>query len=87
MFLQPHWFDRWGFLFPITFDGMEGVSDQLPTKPNTEDTLAAQKQRVKAASGLLSICDRLSTGYDSGYYWEDIQRALRIAAGIEKWPD
>jgi hypothetical protein len=30
---------------------------------------------------------RLSTGYDSGYYWEDVQRALRIAAGLEKWPD
>ncbi|WP_461129653.1 hypothetical protein [Spirosoma aerophilum] len=46
-----------------------------------------QKQRVEDATDFLSICDRLSTGYDSGYYWEDVQRALRIAAGLEKWPD
>lgn len=62
---------------------MEGLSDQLPhpTPPSPE------QQRVEAASDFLSICERLSTGYDSGYYWEDVQRALRIAAGIETWPD
>lgn len=63
---------------------MESVSNQLSPQP---DPLAAPKQRVEAANDFLSICDRLSTGYDSGYYWEDIQRALRIAAGIENWPD
>lgn len=86
MLLQPHGFSPWGFLclFKPTFTLMEGVSDQLPPQP---DLLATQKQRVEAASEFLSICDRLSTGYDSGYYWEDIQRALRIAAGIETWPD
>lgn len=63
---------------------MEGVSDQQSPQP---DPPTAQKQRVEAANEFLSICDRLSTGYDSGYYWEDIQRALRIAAGIEEWPD
>lgn len=51
------------------------------------DLKAAATQRVDAASEFLSICDRLSTGYDSGYYWEDVQRALRIAAGLETWPD
>lgn len=66
------------------FSNMEGVSDQLPPPP---DLLAVHKRRVEAASDFLSICDRLSTGFDSGYYWEDIQRALRIAAGLEKWPD
>ncbi len=63
---------------------MEGVSDQLPPQP---DPLIIPKQRVEAASEFLSICDRVSTGYDSGYYWEDVQRALRIAAGLEKWPN
>ena len=63
---------------------MEVVSDPLTPQP---DPQALQKQRVEAASDFLSICDRLSTGYDSGYYWEDVQRALRIAAGLEKWPD
>ncbi|QDK81872.1 hypothetical protein EXU85_25985 [Spirosoma sp. KCTC 42546] len=63
---------------------MEGVFDQVSPQP---DPVATQKQRVEAASDFLSICDRLSTGYDSGYYWEDVQRALRIAAGLEKWPD
>ena len=24
---------------------------------------------------------------DSGNYWEDVQRALHIAAGLEKWPN
>lgn len=59
---------------------MENVSDQLPLQP---DPIAVQKQRVEAASEFLSICDRLATGYDSGYYWEDVQRALRIAAGLD----
>lgn len=63
---------------------MEAMPDQMPTQP---DQSVVQKQRVEAASDFLSICDRLSTGYDSGYYWEDVQRALRIAAGLEKWPD
>jgi len=49
--------------------------------------LVVQKKRLEAASDFLSFCDRLSTGYDSGYYWEDVQRALRIAAGLEQWPD
>ncbi|ADB42776.1 hypothetical protein CLV58_11524 [Spirosoma oryzae] len=62
---------------------MEAMPDQLPTQP---DQSVIQKQRVEDATDFLSICDRLSTGYDSGYYWEDIQRALRIAAGLEKWP-
>lgn len=62
---------------------MENASEQ----PNPSEQVAALKQRVENASEFLSICDRLSTGYDSGYYWEDVQRALRIAAGLEKWPD
>ena len=55
---------------------MEAMSDQS----------VVQKERVEAASDFLSICDRSSTGYDSGYYWEDVQRVLRIAAGLKKWP-
>lgn len=51
---------------------MEALSDQ-------PDPAIAQKQRVEDANDFLTICDRLSTGYDSGYYWEDVQRALRIA--------
>ncbi|HLL94218.1 MAG TPA: hypothetical protein VK404_04515 [Spirosoma sp.] len=69
---------------PLTFKGMEGTSDKL--SPGV-DPPAVQKKRVEAASDFLSFCDRLSTGYDSGYYWEDVQRALRIAAGLEQWPD
>lgn len=53
------------------------VDDQQP--------LPAQQQ-VDAANDFLDICDRISTGYESGFYWEDVQRALRIAAGLEKWP-
>jgi len=41
----------------------------------------------RPGNNFLTVCDRFSTGYDSGYYWEDVQRALRIAAGLEKWPD
>lgn len=63
---------------------MEALSDQQPPQP---DPMIALNLQVEAATDFLSICDRLSTGYDSGYYWEDVQRALRIAAGLEKWPD
>ena len=63
---------------------MESTSE--PLLPPSDPTIL-QKQRVEAANEFLSICDRLSTGYDSGYYWEDVQRALRIAAGLEQWPD
>ncbi len=61
---------------------MEGKTNQLPLAHNQP----SPQQRVEAANEFLSICDRVSTGYDSGYYWEDIQRALRIAAGLEEWP-
>ena len=64
--------------------GMEGESDQLPPAQNQP---LSEQQRVEAANDFLTICDRVSTGFDSGYYWEDVQRALRIAAGIENWPD
>jgi hypothetical protein len=60
---------------------METVADQPQDEP-----IISPKQRVEDAIDFLSICDRLSTGYDSGYYWEDVQRALRIAAELEKWP-
>ena len=63
---------------------MEDASDQLSPPPNVE---VAARQRIEAATDFLSFCDRVSTGYDSGYYWEDVQLALRIAAGLEKWPD
>ncbi|GAB3716301.1 hypothetical protein GCM10027592_57470 [Spirosoma flavus] len=59
-----------------------------PDQPTPQaDLIKIQKQRLEDATDFLSICDRLSTGYDSGYYWEDVQRALRIAAGLEEWPD
>ena len=45
-----------------------------------------EQQRFDLANDFLSICDQLSTEYESGFYWEDVQRALRIAAGLEKWP-
>ena len=48
---------------------------------------ALEQQRFEAANDFLETCDRLSTGYESGFYWEDVQRALRIAAGLEKWPN
>lgn len=69
---------------PFAFAPMPEPPDPLASQP---DLLVDQKQRIEAASDFLSICDQLSTGYDSGYYWEDVQRALRIAAGLEKWPD
>ena len=56
-----------------------------PTDPQPDPLLIAN-QRVEAASDFLGNCERLSTEYESGYYWEDIQRALRIAAGLETWP-
>lgn len=62
---------------------MDGVSDQLPLAQNGP---SPEQQRVDAANDFLTICDRVSTGFDSGYYWEDVQRALRIAAGLERWP-
>lgn len=62
---------------------MEGISDQQPLQP---DQPSLQQQQFDAANDFLTICDRVSTGYDSGYYWEDVQRALRIASGLEKWP-
>lgn len=57
-----------------------------PIRPTCQNSAWKRPQR-RSDSDFLSICDRLSTGYDSGYYWEDVQRALRIAAGLEKWPD
>ncbi|WP_461085655.1 hypothetical protein [Spirosoma flavus] len=72
------------FSFIAYFWGMEVQPDQ-PTPQ--ADLIKIQKQRLEDATDFLSICDRLSTGYDSGYYWEDVQRALRIAAGLEEWPD
>jgi hypothetical protein len=85
-FLKPYWFYQLGFFvfLPLTFIAMEGASDQLPQEP---DLQVVAKQRIEAASDFLSFCDRVSTGYDSGYYWEDVQRALRIAAGLEQWPE
>ena len=63
---------------------MEDVSDQLPAQPEqpAPEKLRPSAARFDAANDFLTICDRLSTGY--GYYWEDVQRALRIAAGLEK---
>ncbi|MCK8493121.1 hypothetical protein M0L20_14725 [Spirosoma sp. RP8] len=49
--------------------------------------LTTEQQRLESANAFLEICDRLTTGYDNGFYWEDVQRALRIAAGIEPWPE
>jgi hypothetical protein len=86
-FKKPQRINRRGFYFlpTLNFVVMEGLSDQLPPLP---DPLSAQQQQqFDAANDFLSICDRLSTGYDSGYYWEDVQRALRIAAGLEPWPN
>ena len=51
-----------------------------------DNELSAGQQRLERANDFLDICDRLSTGYESGFYWEDVQRALRIAAGLETWP-
>lgn len=62
---------------------MEIKNDEQPIA----QTLPTPEQlRFETANNFLEVCDRLSTGYDSGLYWEDVQRALRIAAGLEKWP-
>lgn len=53
---------------------------QLPLETGDE------QQRFEAANDFLETCDRISSGYESGLYWDDVQRALRIAAGLEKWP-
>lgn len=86
MHLKSHRHIRWDFFICLLliFMNIENLSDQPPSQP---DPVVIQKQCVEDATDFLSICDRLSTGYDSGYYWEDVQRALRIAAGLEKWPD
>lgn len=61
--------------------------DVTPDTHSVEDQQPSPEQRqVDAANDFLDICDHLSTGYESGFYWEDVQRALRIAAGLEKWP-
>jgi hypothetical protein len=62
------------------------MEPQPPLTDPQPDPLVIANQGVEAASNFLSSCERLSTEYESGYYWEDIQRALRIAAGIEAWP-
>ncbi|SFF28712.1 hypothetical protein [Spirosoma endophyticum] len=50
------------------------------------DKLQSKEQRrLELANDFLEICDRLNNGYESGLYWEDVQRALRIATGLEKW--
>ena len=54
--------------------------------PDADQPTPGQKL-VDTANDFLDTCDRLSTEFESGFYWEDIQRALRIAAGLEKWPD
>ncbi|MVM35346.1 hypothetical protein GO755_35315 [Spirosoma sp. HMF4905] len=63
---------------------MEGLSDQLPPEQGQS---SSEQGNIDAANDFLAACDRLSTSYDSGFYWEDVQRALRIAAGLEKWPE
>ncbi|GAB3881396.1 hypothetical protein [Spirosoma agri] len=63
---------------------MEGLSAEQSPEPH-QPTIS--QQQFDAANDFLSICDRLSNEYDSGYYWADVQRALRIAAGLEKWPE
>ena len=61
----------------------------METGPNgaaNSDNQLLQQRRFEDANNFLDTCDRLSTGYESGLYWEDVQRALRIAAGLEQWP-
>lgn len=62
----------------------------METPPNqllpNDDQPTPEQKRFDAANDFLDTCDRMSTGYESGFYWEDAQRALRIAAGLEKWP-
>ena len=52
-----------------------------------KDQLQLSQRQFELANDFLEICDRLNTGHESGLYWEDVQRALRIAAGLEKWPN
>ena len=66
---------------------MESVPDQLPYQ---QTQLSSEKQLFNAPIVFLpSVIEyqpqRGTAGYDSGYYWEDVQRALRIAAGLETW--
>ena len=58
----------------------------LSSTSDAPNQAAQQQLNFESASNFLEICDRLSTGYEYGLYWEDVQRALRIAAGLEKWP-
>ncbi|GAB3499706.1 hypothetical protein GCM10027341_23550 [Spirosoma knui] len=60
---------------------------ETPTSLSLPDDEPSDAQRrLEAANDFLETCDRINTGYESGFYWEDTQRALRIAAGLEKWP-
>ncbi|GAB3016044.1 hypothetical protein GCM10027185_09890 [Spirosoma pulveris] len=67
-----------------TFGLMENTPD---LQPGTENQPSPQLIWLERANDFLETCDRISTGYESGLYWDDVQRALRIAAGLEKWPD
>lgn len=71
-FFSPTGLTNGAFLYSIAtyFADMDEVTDQSAP---LLDPITTQKQRVEAATDFLSICDRLSTGYDSGYYWEDAQ--------------
>lgn len=62
--------------------------EPLPS-PDSDQTDPSQlkQHRFESANDFLEICDRLNNGYESGLYWEDVQRALRIAAGLENWPN
>ena len=57
-----------------------------PPVPPDENGPSPAQLRFDQANDFLDICDRVSTGYESSFYWEDVQRALRIAAGLEQWP-
>lgn len=63
---------------------MESV-DNSSIEPDKQQL--EEQRRFESAKDFLEICDRLNNGYESGLYWEDVQRALRIAAGLEKWPE
>ncbi len=62
---------------------------ERPTIPPSckDDQPSPEQGRFEKANDYLETCDLIATGYESGLYWEDVQRALRIAAGLEKWPD
>ncbi len=38
-------------------------------------------------AGAVDCLTGLLARYDSGYYWEDVQRALHLGAGLEQWPE